>query len=68
MKGVGILVALLIAPFSIAVAQQASGGQTLAATLDVYVFPAKGQTPEQQSQHEVECYEWATANTGTDPF
>jgi hypothetical protein len=51
------------------VAQSPSGGQkTLAATMNVYVFPTKGQPPEQQSQDEATCYEWAVQNTGTDPF
>ena len=67
MKCVVTFIALLIAPLAVAVAQ-AQGGQTLASTLDVYVFPAKGQAADQQSQDEVECYEWATANTGVDPF
>ena len=49
-------------------AQSTSGQKTLAATLDVYVFPTKGQSPDQQSQQEVECYNWAVQNTGTDPF
>jgi hypothetical protein len=43
-------------------------GRTLAATLDVYAFPQKGQAAEQQSQDEAACYDWATANTGSDPF
>ena len=45
-----------------------TGQKTLAATMDVYVFPTKGQTPEQQSQDEAACYNWAVQNTGTDPF
>ena len=42
--------------------------QSLASTMDVYVFPKEGQAAEQQSQDEVACYEWAVSNTGTDPF
>jgi hypothetical protein len=42
--------------------------KTLAATIDVYVFPTEGQTPEQQSTDEAACYNWAVQNTGTDPF
>lgn len=42
--------------------------KSLAATMDVYVFPTGGQTPEQQSKDEGECYNWAVQNTGTDPF
>ncbi len=45
-----------------------AGQKTLAATVGLYVFPAKGQTPEKQSQEEAECYNWAVQNTGTDPF
>lgn len=42
--------------------------KTLAATLNVYVFPTAGQTPAQQSTDEATCYNWAVQNTGTDPF
>jgi hypothetical protein len=45
-----------------------SGQKSLAATMNVYVFPNGGQTPEQQSKDEGECYNWAAQNTGTDPF
>jgi len=49
--------------------QPASAGQkSLAATMNVYVFPTKGQTPEQQNTDEATCYDWAEKNTGTDPF
>jgi uncharacterized protein YcfJ len=45
-----------------------SGQKTLASTIDVYVFPTEGQTPETQSNDEAACYQWAVQNTGTDPF
>ena len=45
-----------------------SQSQSLASTLDVYVFPSKGQPAEQQSKDEAECYDWAVGNTGNDPF
>ena len=62
-RGVGILLACLaLAPA--AWAQQ----KTLASTMDVYVFPTKGQDASQQSQDEAECYNWAVGNTGSDPF
>jgi hypothetical protein len=32
-----------------------------------YVYPAKGQTPEQQKSDEAACYSWATQQTGFDP-
>jgi hypothetical protein len=45
-----------------------TGQKTLAATMSVYVFPTTGQTPEQQSKDEAECYTWAVQNSGSDPF
>jgi outer membrane lipoprotein SlyB len=47
---------------------ETSGQKTLAATMNVHVFPSEGQTSDQQSMDEVECYNWAVENTGTDPF
>ncbi|MGZ8398805.1 MAG: glycine zipper domain-containing protein [Gemmatimonadales bacterium] len=38
-----------------------------AASLGLYVFPAKGQTPEQQSQDEQACYAWSKEQSGIDP-
>src|SRR5204863_3404444 len=32
-----------------------------------YVYPAKGQTADQQKKDEYECYEWATQQSGFDP-
>jgi hypothetical protein len=37
------------------------------ASLGLYVFPAKNQTPEQQSQDEQACYAWAKDQSGIDP-
>lgn len=42
--------------------------KSLGSTMDVFVFPAKGQEASQQSKDEVACYEWAVGNTGSDPF
>jgi len=32
-----------------------------------YVYPAKGQSAEQQKKDESECYTWAVGQTGFDP-
>lgn len=48
--------------------QPATTQKTLAATMNVYVFPTKGQVAEQQSQDEAACYTWAVQQVGTDPF
>lgn len=53
---------------AMAFAQNEPSGQTLAATMDVFVFPEEGQDESQQSKDEAECYSWATDNTGKDPF
>jgi hypothetical protein len=49
-------------------AVQPAGGKTLAATMNVYVFPTSAQDAAQQSKDESECYSWAVQNAGTDPF
>lgn len=57
---------LLLVPFANSGA--AEPAKTLAATIDVYVFPTKGQAADQQSKDEAECYSWAESSTGNDPF
>ena len=42
--------------------------KTLAASMDVHVFPAGGQPRELQDRQEAECYTWAVGNTKIDPF
>jgi hypothetical protein len=42
--------------------------QTLASTLQIYVFPKQGQDATQQSKDEAACYDWAVSNSGSDPF
>ncbi len=42
--------------------------QSLASTMEVYVFPKAGQDSSRQSQDEAACYEWAVGEVGTDPF
>lgn len=34
---------------------------------DMFVYPAKGQPPEQQKQDEYSCHQWAVQQTGFDP-
>jgi uncharacterized protein YcfJ len=41
---------------------------SLSTSLGMVVFPAKGQTAQQQSQDEGECYAWAKGQTGVDPM
>jgi len=34
---------------------------------DVYVYPSKGQSKDQQDRDQFECYKWAKEQTGFDP-
>ena len=38
-----------------------------AAGAQQYVYPAKGQSPQQQKSDEAACYTWAVQQTGFDP-
>ena len=40
---------------------------TAQADAQQYVYPAKGQTPQQQKNDESACYTWAVQQTGFDP-
>ncbi len=35
---------------------------------EMYVYPANGQTPEQQKADEYQCYDWAKGQSGFDPM
>jgi len=66
-----LIIVLAIAAAIPAMAQSTgstSSQKSLASTLEVYVFPTKGQDASQQSQDEAACYGWAVDNTGSDPF
>ena len=69
MKRAWLIILMVALACGVALPQaSASGQKTLAATMNVYVFPTTGQTPEVQSQDEAACYTWAVQNVGTDPF
>jgi outer membrane lipoprotein SlyB len=36
--------------------------------MKLYVYPAKGQTKDQQKKDEFECYQWAVEQSGIDPL
>jgi hypothetical protein len=44
-----------------------AGGSGLALGQQPVIYPAKGQTTEQQKKDEGECYTWAKGQTGVDP-
>jgi hypothetical protein len=68
MKWQVLFILLLFLTVPSAQALDKPSGRTLAASIEVYVFPKTGQTAVQQSQDESSCYGWATSNVGIDPF
>ena len=49
-------------------AQDKTATGSLNSALDLYVFPAKDQSPDQQSKDENACYTWAINQSGVDPL
>jgi hypothetical protein len=69
MRKTTLIVVVIIACAGLSLAQtQPAQQNSLAATMNVYVFPTTGQTAQQQSTDEAACYDWAVQNTGGDPF
>ncbi len=74
MNGIGrsMAVAALLVIGGNAVAQTtatpAPPSKPLSTSLGLVVFPAKGQTPQEQAQAEGECYAWSKGQTGVDPM
>lgn len=64
----GLVLGVLAVSAAHAQAPAPPAQQSIAATLEIYVFPSAGQKPEQQSKDEGECYQWAVTNAGIDPF
>jgi YMGG-like Gly-zipper len=46
---------------------QAQSAASPAASLGLFVYPAKGQDAAQQSKDETECYGWSKTQSGFDP-
>ena len=73
MNGLGRIIAstaLLMAGVQ-AVAQApatpAPASKPISTSLGMAVFPAKGQTAQQQASDEYECHRWAVTQSGFDP-
>ena len=71
MKTICFLFAVLLTlPYLPLRAQQDSTnlGDALVSKLNIYVFPAQGQTKEQQEKDVSECYQWAVEQSGVNPL
>jgi hypothetical protein len=44
-----------------------AGFSCYSAASDLFIYPAEGQSAEQQDRDKYECYNWAKANSGYDP-
>jgi hypothetical protein len=62
--GFGLLVLLLCVGGFPAAGQSHS---QISRGLNLYVYPAKGQSSSQQQKDEAACYDWAVQQTGLDP-
>ena len=64
------LIACFIVCYGIAgsVTMAQSAGEAVAKKVGVYVFPANGQTQDQQNTDESYCYTWAVQQSGYDPI
>ena len=58
---VSMMAALLSLPW------KAEAQTSISSSLGVIVYPSKGQSAQQQSRDEGECYTWAKQQTGIDP-
>lgn len=66
---VAVMAVLLMATAMSLVSVAQAGPPSLSTNPGKHViFPAKGQTPEQQKQDESAAYDWATQQTGWDPY
>ena len=49
------------------VTQPAQNQQNITAVTQIYFYPTKGQSTQQQSRDHYACYNWAVEQTGFDP-
>jgi hypothetical protein len=64
--GVATAASALIVLATSAVANRAEA-QTPTVHVDPIIYPARGQSPTEQSRDRYECYEWSKRQTGFDP-
>src|SRR5688572_1574370 len=76
-KIIQVALPLFISGFFVAVAAQAPPAipdtskmkyNQISSAMKLYVFPAKGQSQQQQKIDEFECYKWSMEQSGVDPF
>lgn len=61
------LLCLAMVVSAILVVHNDASAQSISSSLGVVPYPSKGQSAQQQSKDEGECYAWAKQQTGIDP-
>jgi len=61
------IVAALVLVALVSFALRVEAQQSISSSIGVIVYPAKGQSAQQQNGDEGECYAWAKQQTGIDP-
>jgi len=66
-KGLVSVLCLAMVVCAVLVAHNDASAQSISSSLGVVPYPSKGQSAQQQSKDEGECYAWAKQQTGIDP-
>ena len=66
--GIGVICILGIVLLLFITMPGHASAQSLSSSLGVVAYPSKGQSAEQQSKDEGECFAWAKQQTGIDPM
>ena len=65
---VSVMFSLLIVLLAVVTVMGDALAQSLSSSLGVATYPSKGQSADQQSKDEGECFAWAKQQTGIDPI
>jgi len=63
-----MMVSLLTGFFAVISVMENASAQSLSSSLGVSTYPSKGQSAQQHSKDEGECFAWAKQQTGIDPL
>jgi len=61
------VICLAMVVCAVLVVHNDASAQSISSSLGVVPYPSKGQSAQQQSKDEGECYAWAKQQTGIDP-
>ena len=64
---VSVMCSLLVGMLCVILARENASAESISSSLGVAAYPSKGQSSQQQSKDEGECFGWAKKQTGIDP-